>query len=155
ENAAILSYTSVDGHEELHVFNTIGWFDAGAWPWAHLYNEWATKGNFMGERRFYLAAVVDDLFLATPEFEYDGDINEAAVAQRCTGEDLTNLLSVQQALNIQYSGLDIITEFAFNGGGIAEHVSQAVDGITYVPDYEETMVTIKGTKWYEDGEFSQ
>ncbi|CAM9195752.1 unnamed protein product [Ectocarpus sp. 8 AP-2014] len=108
----------------------------------------------MGERRFYLAAVFDDLFLATPEFEYDGDINEAAVAQRCKGEDLTNLLSVQQALNTQYSGLDIVTEFAFNGGGIAEHVSQAVDGITYVPDYEETMVTIKGTKWYEDGQIN-
>ncbi|CBJ25804.1 conserved unknown protein [Ectocarpus siliculosus] len=154
ENAAILSYTGADGHEELHVFNTIGWFDAGAWPWAHFYNEWATKGIFMGERRFYLAAVVDDLFLSTPEFEYDGDMNEAAVAQRCTGEDLTNLLSVQQALNTQYSGSDIITEFAFNGGGIAEHVSQAVDGITYVPDYEETMVTIKGTKWYEDGQIN-
>ncbi|CAM9848210.1 unnamed protein product, partial [Ectocarpus fasciculatus] len=151
-NAAVLSYTGADGHEELHVFNTIGWFDAGAWPWAHFYNEWATKGIFMGERRFYLAAVVDDLFLATPEFEYDGGMNEAAVSQRCTGQDLTNLLSVQQALNTQYSGSDIITEFAFNGGGIAEHVSQAVEGITYVPDYEETMVTIKGTKWYEDGE---
>ncbi|CAM9520719.1 unnamed protein product, partial [Ectocarpus fasciculatus] len=152
ENAAMLSYTGADGHEELHVFNTIGWFDAGAWPWAHFYNEWATKGIFMGERRFYLAAVVDDLFLSTPEFEYDGELNEAALSQRCTGEDLTNLLSLQQTLNAQYSGSDIITEFAFNGGGIAEHVSQAVEGITYVPDYEETMVTTKGTKWYEDGQ---
>ncbi|CBJ25803.1 conserved unknown protein [Ectocarpus siliculosus] len=152
ENAAMLSYTGADGHEELHVFFTIGWFDAGAWPWAHFFNEWATKGIFMGERRFYLAAVVDDLFLSTPEFEYDGEMNEAALSQRCTGEDLTNLLRVQEALNTQYSGSDIITEFAFNGAGIAEHVSQSVDGITYVPNYEETMVTIKGTKWYEDGQ---
>ncbi|CBJ25807.1 conserved unknown protein [Ectocarpus siliculosus] len=154
ENAAMLSYTGADGHEELHVFNTIGWFDAGAWPWAHFYNEWATKGIFMGERRFYLAAVVDDLFLSTPEFEYDGVLNEAALSQRCTGEDLTNLLSVQQSLNALYAGSDIITEFAFNGGGIAEHVSQAVENITYVPDYEETMVTTKGTQWYEDGQIN-
>ncbi|CAM9455735.1 unnamed protein product [Ectocarpus sp. 8 AP-2014] len=154
ENAAVLSYTGADGHEELHVFNTIGWFDAGAWPWAHFYNEWATKGIFMGERRFYLAAVVDDLFLSTPEFEYDGEMNEAALSQRCTGEDLTNLLSVQQALNTQYSGSDIITEFAFNGGGIANHVSQSVENITYVPEYEETMVTTKGIKWYEDGQIN-
>ncbi|CAM9255649.1 unnamed protein product, partial [Ectocarpus sp. 8 AP-2014] len=152
ENAAMLSYTGADGHEELHVFFTIGWFDAGAWPWAHFFNEWATKGIFMGERRFYLAAVVDDLFLSTPEFEYDGEMNEAAVSQRCTGQDLTNLLRVQDAFSTQYSGSDIITEFAFNGAGIAEHVSQSVDGITYVPNYEETMVTIKGTKWYEDGQ---
>lgn len=75
-----------------------------------------------GERRFYLGAVVDDLFLATPEFEFDGVFNEAAVAQRCTGEDLSNLLEVQRALNAQYPGSDIITEFAFNGGGIAEKV---------------------------------
>ncbi|CAB1101161.1 unnamed protein product [Ectocarpus sp. CCAP 1310/34] len=154
ENAAVLSYTGADGHEELHVFNTIGWFDTGAWPWAHFYNEWATKGIFMGERRFYLGAVVDDLFLSTPEFEYDGGTNEAAVAQRCTGQDLSNLLGVQQSLNTQYSGSEIITEFAFNGGGIAEHVSQSVEDISYVPNYEETMVTLKGTKWFEDGQIN-
>ncbi|CAB1114029.1 unnamed protein product [Ectocarpus sp. CCAP 1310/34] len=78
--------------------------------------------------------------------------NEAAVAQRCTGQDLSNLLGVQQSLNTQYSGSEIITEFAFNGGGIAEHVSQSVEDISYVPNYEETMVTLKGTKWFEDGQ---
>ena len=31
-----------------------------------------------GERRFYLAGMVDDLFLATGVFEYDGDLNEGA-----------------------------------------------------------------------------
>ncbi|CAN0214942.1 unnamed protein product, partial [Scytosiphon promiscuus] len=152
ENAAMLSYTGDDGHEELHIFFTIGWFDAGAWPWAHYFNEWATKGIFLGERRFYLGAVVDDLFLSTPEFEYDGGLNEADVAQRCTADDLSSLLSVQDSLNAQYSGSSIITEFAFNGGGIAEQVSQTVDDITYVPDYEETEVTDKGTLWFENGQ---
>ncbi|CAN0053457.1 unnamed protein product, partial [Scytosiphon promiscuus] len=150
ENAAMLSYTGADGHEELHIFFTIGWFDDGAWPWAHYFNEWATKGIFMGERRFYLGAVVDDLFLATPEFEYDGALNEAEESQRCTGSDLSSLLSVQDSLNTQYPGSSIITEFAFNGGGIAEKVSQTVDDIAYVPDYEETSVTTKGTKWFEN-----
>lgn len=46
-NAAMLTYTGADGHEEMHVFFTMGWFDAGAWPWAHYLNEWATKGVFM------------------------------------------------------------------------------------------------------------
>lgn len=31
-----------------------------------------------GERRFYLAGMVDDLFLATGQFVYDGDTNEGA-----------------------------------------------------------------------------
>lgn len=46
-NAAMMTYTGVDGHEEVHVFFTMGWFDTGAWPWAHYLNEWATKGVFM------------------------------------------------------------------------------------------------------------
>lgn len=31
-------------------------------------------------------------------------------------------------------------------------VSREVDGITYVPAYEETEVTKKGTLWNENGE---
>ncbi|CAM9564896.1 unnamed protein product, partial [Pylaiella littoralis] len=149
-NAAMLTYAGTDGHEELHVFFSMGWFDAGSWAWAHYVHEWATKGIFMGERRFYLGAVVDDLFLSTAEFEYDGEENEAAVYQRCTGEDLANLLTVQQALNTQYPGSEVITEFAMNGGGIADKVSSSVDNIPYVPNYEKTTVTTKGKLWFED-----
>lgn len=65
--------------EELHVFFSIGWFDLGSWAWVHHIVEWATKGVFMGERRFYLGAVVDDLFVATNEFLYDGEFNEGPV----------------------------------------------------------------------------
>ncbi|CAB1104851.1 unnamed protein product [Ectocarpus sp. CCAP 1310/34] len=77
EKVRMLSYTGADGHEELHVFFTIGRFDAGA-----------------------VDTVQSNVFF-----------------RRC---DTT------------------------------EQVSQSVDGITYVPNYEETMVTmvtIKG-KWY-------
>ncbi|CAM9564850.1 unnamed protein product [Pylaiella littoralis] len=151
-NAAMLSYTGTGDDEELHVFFTMGWFDAGSWAWAHYVHEWATKGIFMGERRFYLGAVVDDLFLSTAEFEYDGGDNEASVYQRCTGEDLTNLLTVQQALNTQYPGSEIITEFAMNGAGITEQVSSSVDNISYVPVYADTAITAKGTPWYEDNQ---
>ncbi|CAM9255227.1 unnamed protein product [Ectocarpus sp. 13 AM-2016] len=84
ENAAMLTYTGVDGNEELHVFFTISWFDADAWPWAHFYNEWATKGIFMATDRL-LAAVVDDLFLSTPKSNYNVGMNEATVSQRCMG----------------------------------------------------------------------
>lgn len=50
----MLSYTGEDGHEEMHVFFTMGWFDAGAWPWAHYLHEWATKGIFMVRTPFCL-----------------------------------------------------------------------------------------------------
>lgn len=66
--------------------------------------------------------MVDDLFLSTAEFEFDGALNEAAEFQRCTAEDLRNLLALQGSLNAQYPGSQIVTEFAFNGGGIAVEV---------------------------------
>lgn len=46
-NAAMLSYTGNDGHEELHVFFTMAWFDSESWAWAHYVHEWVTKGIFM------------------------------------------------------------------------------------------------------------
>ncbi|CAM9115310.1 unnamed protein product, partial [Sphacelaria rigidula] len=65
-SAAMMEYkNATSGLEELHVFFSIGWFDLGSWAWAHHIVEWATKGVFLGERRFYLGATVDDLFLAT------------------------------------------------------------------------------------------
>lgn len=69
---------------------------------------------------------MDDLFLSTPEFVFDGGLNEGDVYQRCTGEELSNLLDVQNTLNAQYSGSTIITEFAMNGGGIAEQVRTCI-----------------------------
>lgn len=41
---------------------------------------------------------------------------------RCTGDHLTKLKAAQDELNKLYSS-SIITEFAFNGAGILEHVS--------------------------------
>lgn len=75
-----------------------------------------------GERRFYLGAVVDDLFLSTPEFLYDGGNNEAPVSSRSSGADLVKLKAAQDNLNAQYSGSEIVTEFAANNAGILEKV---------------------------------
>lgn len=87
-----------------------------------------------GERRFYLGATVDDLFLATPEFLYDSALDdcqadgacEADVESRCSGSDLDALKGVQDALNLEYPGSNIVTEFAFNGAGILEKVRWSV-----------------------------
>lgn len=42
---------------------------------------------------------------------------------RCSATDLVNLKGVQDSLNTAYPGSNIVTEFAFNGAGILEHVS--------------------------------
>ncbi|CAN0560087.1 unnamed protein product, partial [Ectocarpus sp. 12 AP-2014] len=75
----------------------------------HFFIEWGTKGVFQGERRFYLAGMVDDLFLATGVFEYDGDTNEGAEV-RLTSSDMSAFASFESSLNSQY-GSSIVTEW--------------------------------------------
>ncbi|CBN75521.1 conserved unknown protein [Ectocarpus siliculosus] len=122
-SVAAMAYASDDGYEELHLFFSVAWFDTGSWAWAHFFIEWGTKGVFQGERRFYLAGMVDDLFLATGVFEYDGDTNEGAEV-RLTSSDMSAFASFESSLNSQY-GSSIVTEWPFNGLGILEVVDSA------------------------------
>ncbi|CAM9214244.1 unnamed protein product, partial [Choristocarpus tenellus] len=92
----------------------------GSWAWGHFAADWATKGIFQGERRFYLGPVVDDLFLTTEQFVYDGADNKGPEV-RLTGAELNTFQSFQNTLNSLY-GSDIIVEFAYNGNGVLEKV---------------------------------
>ena len=64
--------------------------------------------------------MVDDLFLATPEWEYGVD-QEDELGSRCSETDMAKLRSVQNTINEQYDS-KIITEFANNAAGILEKV---------------------------------
>eukprot|EP00904_Undaria_pinnatifida_P003099 jgi/Undpi1/12790/HiC_scaffold_7.g02457.m1 len=140
-SAGIMTYLGPDGLEEMHVFFALAWFDLGSWAWMHYINEWGTKGIFMGERRFYLAGMVDDLFLATGVFEYDGEYNEGA-EQRATAANMQAFKEAEDSLNAQY-GSSIVTEFPFNGLGILEKVDSA-----YVLDLDDADIALlpKGEK---------
>ncbi len=46
QNAAIVEYIGADGLEEMHIFISLAWFDAGSWAWAHFITEWGTRGIF-------------------------------------------------------------------------------------------------------------
>ncbi|CAM9431410.1 unnamed protein product [Scytosiphon promiscuus] len=141
-SVAAMAYTSTDGYEELHIFFSMAWFDLGSWGWAHFFVEWGTKGIFQArihqtnkQRRFYLAGMVDDLFLATGVFEYDGDTNEGA-EQRLTATDMSAFASFESSLNSQY-GSSIVTEWPFNGLGILEVVDSA-----YVLDIADADIAL-------------
>eukprot|EP00903_Cladosiphon_okamuranus_P021170 g19446.t1 len=122
-SVAAMSYTSDDGYEELHLFFSIAWFDLGSWAWAHFFVEWGTRGIFQGERRFYLAGMVDDLFLSTGQFVYDGNTNQGTEV-RASANDMATFASFESSLNNQY-GSSITTEWPFNGLGILEEVNSA------------------------------
>eukprot|EP00904_Undaria_pinnatifida_P003101 jgi/Undpi1/12792/HiC_scaffold_7.g02459.m1 len=134
-SAGIMTYLGDDDLEEMHIFFSMAWFDLGSWAWMHYVNEWGTKGVFMGERRFYLAGMVDDLFLATGVFEYDGDLNEGA-EQRATAANMQTFRDAEDSLNAQY-GSNIVTEFPFNGLGILEKVDSA-----YVLDIDDADIAL-------------
>lgn len=75
-----------------------------------------------GERRFYLAGMVDDLFLSTGVFSFDGVTNEGP-EERLSGSDIAAFASFESSLNSKY-GSSIVTEWPFNGLGILEKVGK-------------------------------
>ena len=117
-SASMVTYVSDSGFEELHVFFSMAWFDVSSWAWLHYLVEWGTKGVFQGERRFHLGGVVDDLFLGTNVFEYDGGSNEVPEV-RISESDMNKFQAAENSLNSKYKS-SIVTEFAFNGLGILE-----------------------------------
>eukprot|EP00904_Undaria_pinnatifida_P011670 jgi/Undpi1/7633/HiC_scaffold_23.g10106.m1 len=127
-NAAIAQYIGADGLEELHVFIALAPLDMGSWAWAHYIADWGTKGVFQGERRFHLAAVVDDLFLATAVFEYQSLEVQTGPEERLTGVDLAKFAEEEAALNTEY-GSRIKTEHAFNGIGILHKVLSPFESV--------------------------
>lgn len=89
-----------------------------------------TTTTSQGERRFWLGAMVDDLFLTTNVFSWDNSTNEGTEV-RMVGADLTAHLTATAALNAVYSS-DIVTEFPFNANGILDKVIKHVTIKVYI-----------------------
>ncbi|CAM9838625.1 unnamed protein product, partial [Discosporangium mesarthrocarpum] len=145
-SASLVEWIGDDGLEELHVFFSVAWFDMGSWAWTHYINEWATRGVFQGERRFYLGPVVDDLFLATNQFVFDGGDN-LGPEDRLTGAELEQLAAAQASINSQYNS-DVVVEFAHNAQGILEKVNS-----DYLPVFTDPDAGLlpKGVKVQGEG----
>ncbi|CAM9431671.1 unnamed protein product, partial [Hapterophycus canaliculatus] len=118
QSVGIAEYLGSDGLEEMHIFLGLAWFDVGSWAWAHYVAEWGTRGIFQGERRFYLGAVDDDLFLSTGQWEYlpDEDFFGEEASYKLTGVDLAKFQMAEEGFG------NVRTEHAFNGLGILDKV---------------------------------
>lgn len=84
---------------------------------------WLTKGMFVGKKRTYFTAHVDDVFL--DNFMWDPDANETTEIEgvsrtfRISADDMTEFVSWQSAFKATLpSGSTFITDMAFNGLGI-------------------------------------
>eukprot|EP00903_Cladosiphon_okamuranus_P014293 g13275.t1 len=132
-SAPAVVHTSDDGVEEMHVFFDLGWYDVGSWAWGHFIVEWGTKGVFQGERKFFLAGMVDDLFLKTPVFSYNGGNNEGPEV-RVSSSEMADFAAFESSLNARYNS-EIVTEWPFNGLGVLDEVGSA-----YRPDFPDADI---------------
>lgn len=86
---------------------------------------WVTKGVYLGKRRVYLSMQIDDLFLATGEWEiqYAGNDDQSIRDQvRCSAADMQLLADYSKEVTKELpEGSLIKYEWAFNGEGVVEN----------------------------------
>lgn len=79
---------------------------------------WATKGVFLGERRHWLSADVDDLFISTAHLYPDGHV-ETDPGFRLTGQELLAAQQRQTLLRAEFpQASNFKLNIAYNGQGI-------------------------------------
>ncbi len=126
QSVAGIVNTLADGREQLSFF-----FDQATWSMhssvvGNAWANWVTKGLYVGERRIYLSAQVDDLFLTTEMWDPAKNMNsqDGTRTYRTTPTDLEHF--VQWQTNFKTSlplGSTYLTEMAFNGIGVDDRAT--------------------------------
>jgi hypothetical protein len=79
---------------------------------------WVSRNMFVGKKRAYLTAQVDDIFLANDMWSLATHHNDPSIQFRITGSDLTSFAAWQATRQQTLpAGSTFITEMAFNGLG--------------------------------------
>ncbi|KAF1835307.1 hypothetical protein BDW02DRAFT_294439 [Decorospora gaudefroyi] len=118
------------------VINQIGdrqqmvWFMPSALDWApssnilqHAWINWVTRGLFVGFKRIYLSAQVDDMFLETPMYRPKGQ------SYRVVPDDLDMTVTWQADLNARMpAGSEFFVEIGHNGNGDIEASADTTEG---------------------------
>ncbi|MBI5138092.1 MAG: hypothetical protein HZA24_12265 [Nitrospirae bacterium] len=97
---------------------------------AYEFLNFATKGVFVGARQVFLAAHSDDLFVTSPSWNAANNTTDTNTIVRMTPADVTNAVARQNAIVAAHPTLsDFAIEFAFNGGGAADHLDPLVQAM--------------------------
>lgn len=109
-----------DGRKVLLSTITNAWYLVHSQILNYEFLNYATQGVFIGARKVYLEAHVDDLFLA--DELWDPDTNTTTEeAYRNTGADIDNLVLARSAFDLRYPKLaGFKLDMVFNGGGAAK-----------------------------------
>lgn len=107
--------------EQMHFFFTQSkWSKASqllSGTWLH----WVTKGLYVGKRRIYLSAHVDDLFLMTDLHILNPTPGEVAPIHRLSDKELAFYTKWQKGFRTKIKNKNFKTEMAFNGKGVAQY----------------------------------
>lgn len=110
--------TYADGREVLYSSITNAWYLIHSQLLNYEFLNFATKGLFLGSRKVYLAAHVDDLFLADDLWDPVANATTEEVTYRNSSHDIDNLVLSQKALLQRFKTLkQFKLDMVFNGGG--------------------------------------
>jgi hypothetical protein len=110
---------------------------------------WVTKGLFLGERRTYLGAQVDDLFLSNDVWvagqPCTAPIDDTAVTYRMTGDDLRAVLAWQSARQADPVLAAFRLDLAMNGFGTTDTYNEenGTDPDTLTPVARQNQARFK------------
>ena len=123
--------TYADGREVLYSGITNAWYLVHSQVLNYEFLNFATRGLFLGSRKVYLAAHVDDLFLADDVWDPVNNVTTGAVSYRNSSADIDNLIVQQNAFNNRFATAgNFKLDMAFNGGGAVT-----------IPARKETLVS--------------
>ncbi len=125
--ALVSKLTYEDGREVLLSTITNAWYLEHSQVLNYEFFNFATKGVFLGARRVYFSAHLDDLFLADDIWNPDTKQSDAT-PYRNIGSDIENALTLQQAfIKAHPTVKNFKLAFAFNGSGAGIPVTRARD----------------------------
>ncbi|RJX75165.1 hypothetical protein DZ860_00300 [Vibrio sinensis] len=107
-----------DGREVLLSTITNAWYLVHSQVLAYEFLNYATQGVFIGSRKVYLAAHVDDLFIASELWDADANATPGDVSYRTTSNDIESIVAANNRLLEENPNLpDFKLDLVFNGGG--------------------------------------
>ncbi len=148
--ALVSKLTYADGREVLLSTITNAWYLNHSQVLAYEFLNFATKGVFLGARKVYFSAHLDDLFLA--DDVWNPDTNQPDLPPyRNIGSDIENAVAVQQAFIGAHPTIkDFKLNFAFNGSGAGIPVTTARDNFS-VKSYNNNDGDLDWlTSWIEE-----
>lgn len=122
-----------DGREVLYSSITNAWYLVHSQILNYEFLNFATQGVFIGARKVYLAAHVDDLFLTSALWNPDTHMTDEEPGYRNTAEDIQNLVIEQQNLLASHPTLRTFKlDMVFNGGGAVVDQNLVSDADTWI-----------------------